>query len=234
VKHLARQQRVEEAEKFAETFSPIRRSWAYWEMYRLSPAEQSKNDFDKAAEIIAEIAIVSGKDEEMETLASQLRIFGRAAFQKGWKEPGTQLLERSEAAAASLAIPMQRYRLQCFLGKVLVDLKQVGAIQDYLVINTMLESLPSASDRSRVLVWLAEAGWSEGWSKAVEVLAVPERGVTEPERAKQIADVLKRCVAHHQGRKATGDIAEDSIYLSGEEFENRYFSPFAEADCGCW
>jgi len=113
-------------------------------------------------------------------------------------------------------------------------LKQIESIKDYLPIETMLESLRTASDRSRVSVWLAEAGWSEGWVRAMELLSVPERGIPEAERAEQIAEVLKRCTAHQRDLKATGDSAEDAVRLSGEEFETLYFNPFAEADCGCY
>jgi len=235
IKYLAGQQRYAEAEKFADYLAlPIRQSWVYWEVSQLVPAEQSKRYFDKAVEIIETMDITADEEEMMESLAAQLRIFGCVALEKGWREQGERLLERSEAAAASLTIPMQRFRQQCFLGKVLVESKQIVAIQNYAAIDEMLQSLPSASDRSRLFVWLAEAGWNEGWTKAVEVLAVHERGVTEPERAEQISNVLKRFVAHHQGSKATGDPSEDSVRISGEEFETLYFNPFAEPDCGCY
>lgn len=234
IKYLTAQQRNDQAEKFAGLLAmPLRQSWAYWEMSRLVPAEQSKHYFEKAAAIIEAIAITADEDVLMEMLASQLRIFGRYAFQKGWLETGERLLEQSEAAAASLALPMQRYRLQCFLGTVLVELKQIESIQKYVPIDSVLESLPSSLDRSRILVWFAEAGWHEGWSKAVEVLSVPERGVTEADRARKITEVLKRFVAHIRGERAIGDPSEDSHRSSGEEFETLYFSPFAESDCGC-
>ena len=233
IKFLAEQKRYEEAEKFVHPLVPIRRSWAYWEMCRLVPAEQSKIFFDQATATIEQIAIESGIDTDMEMLATQLRIFGHYAFLNNREEQGEQLLERSEAAATAVVMPMQRYRLQCFLGKVLVELKQIDSIQNYLPIDQILESLSSASDRSRVMVWLAEAGWNDGWTKAVEILSVPERGVLESDRAKQIADVLKRSVAHQQGFTATGDHSEDAVRISGEEFESYYYNPFAETDCGC-
>ena len=233
-KYLAEQQRYEEAATFADSLTlPLRRSWAYWEMCRLSPAKQSDQYFDKALAMIESVQVSSEEAETMEMFAVQLRIYGRAAFQKGRKEQGEQLLELSEAAAASLSMPMQRYRQQCFLGKVLRELQRIVSIQDYLAVDNMLESLPSGSDRSRVLVWLAEAGWCEGWTKAIEALSIHERGMIESDRAKQIADVLKRCVAHHQGFKVSGDSTEDAVRISGEEFETFYFNPFAEADCGC-
>jgi hypothetical protein len=235
-KYLTQRQRADEIEPFIKDLSPFRRSWAYWEMSRLSHPDQKKKHFDKAVEIVDEIKITTTEfeNEEMEILSAQLRIFGRAAFQNGWKEQGERLLEKSEAATAALTMPLERSRLQCFLGKVLVELKQVDAIQNYLAIDKMLESCNNNSERSRVLVWLAEAGWSEGWTKAVEVLSVPERGIADPERVVRLAGVLKRYVAHHQGGKATGDPSEDSLRISGEEFETLYFSPFAAADCGCY
>ena len=235
VRFLAQGERYDEAEKYADSLvMPLRHSWAYWEMSRLTPAEQAQKYFNKAVELAEEVEIVDNDEETMEILAVQLRIFGRAALEKGKKEQGTRLLERSEAAAAAVKMPMQRYRLQCFLGKTLVDLKQIESIKDYLAIEEMLKTLPSGSDRSRVLVWLAESGWSEGWTQAVAALAAPERGAIESERAGRIAEVLKRSVAHHQGLKSSGDSFEDAYRLSGEEFETLYFNPYAEADCGCY
>ena len=235
VKYLAEQERYDEAEKYADFLTlPIRKSWTYWEVSRRVPVERSKDYFDKAAEIVESIEIEPNLDEMMEPLAAQLRIYGRVAYLKGWRVYGERLLERSEAAAAALTMPKQRCRQQCFLGKVLVELKQIDSIQHYLAIDAMLESLPSASDRSQVLVWLAEAGWDEGWGKAVEVLAVPVRGFAESERAEQVAGLLKRFVAHHQGGKSTGDPSEDLFRISGEAFETLYFNPFAEPDCGCY
>ena len=235
VKHLAGQQRFDEAERFAENLSSaLRYSWAYWEMSRLVPAERRKHYVDKAIDIAEAVDIVSEGEETTEFLAIQLRIFGRAAFLQGDREQGGRLLERSEAVITAITLPMQRYRLQCFLGKVLVDLGHIASIREYLVIDAMLESLSSGSDRSRVSVWLAEAGWNGGWTLAIEALATPERGVPESERAGQMATVLKRFVAHHQNLESTGNFSEDVIRLSGEEVETLYFTPFAEEDCGCW
>jgi len=143
-------------------------------------------------------------------------------------------LKRSEATATALTVPMQRYRQQCFLGKVFVELKQIESIRDYLAIDPMLESLPAGLDRSRVLVWLAEAGWSEGWAKAVEAVSASERGVPESDRVQQITGVLKRFAAHQRGLQVLGDPSEDSVRISGEEWETYYFNPFAGADCGCY
>ena len=234
IKYLAVQQREEEAEVLIHSIpSPLRRSWAYWELCRLSPREQSANFFDKAVKITERITMTPKNEEEMEKLAIQLRIFGRAAFQRGNKEQGEQLLERSESAIACLVVPMQRYRLQCFLGKVLWEFQRIDSIRNYVPIDTIIESLPSSTDRRRVFVWLAEAGWEEGWAQAVTALRTPERGTLESDRAEQIADILKRCVAHHRGSKASGDPSEDTVRISGEELETFYYSPFAEADCGC-
>ena len=234
VKYLGFQQRYNEVEGFVNTLSSsIRRSWAYWEICRLSPAEQSKTYFDKSVEIVEAVAMTPDNEEEMETLAIQLRILGRAAIQRGKPEQGEQLLEKSESAIDCLAVPMQRYRLRCFLGKVLLELRLIASIQEYVAIDEMLQSLPSGMDRSRVLVWLAETGWSEGWTKAVETMAIQERGVTETGRAGLITYILKRFVAHHQDLKASGDPSEDSVRMSGEEFETFYFSPFVKAECGC-
>jgi len=232
-KYFVGKQREEEAEKLAGLLSsPLRRSWAYWELCRVSPPEREERFFDKAINMIE--TITSEEEEgEREQLAIGLRILGRAACQRGNNEQGEQLLERSESAIASLTVPMQRYRLQCFLGKVLGELKLIVSIREYVPVETMLQSLPSGSDRSRVLVWLAEAGFEEGWTRAVEAAAVPERGIHESERAEQMANVLKRFVAHHQGIKASGNPTEDALRISGEEFESLYFSPFAEPDCGC-
>jgi len=169
----------------------------------------------------------------MENLAIMLRIFGRIACEKNRREQGERLLERSEAAIAAIELPIQRYRLQSFLGKVLLELGLIGSIREYLAIDNMMESLTSGLNRSRLSVWLAEAGWSEGWTKAVEAMAVPERGVEETDRVQRISEVLKRFIAHHQEVEGTGDPVEDAVRLSGEGFETYYFDPFAEWDCGC-
>jgi len=233
IKYLAQNRRADEAEKFVDLLSTsIRSAWAYWLISRLSPAELSQRYLDQAAETAESIEMTANDEDMMETLASLLRIFGQTAFKKN-REQGERLLERSEAAAATLTVPIQRYRLQCFLGKVLLELGQIASIQEYLPIEAMFESLPSALNRSRLSVWLAEAGWSEGWSKAVEAMSVLERGADESDRAEQISLVLKRFVAHHQGLAATGDSSEDVFRISGEEFETFYFDPFAEWDCGC-
>ena len=216
-KHLAGRGQLEEAERYIEQLaSPLRRSRAYWEI----------NQTDKAIEIANDISIVANDMEAMEGLAIQLRIYGRA-------QRDERLLERSEGAISVITMPMTRYRLQCFLGKVLVDLRLIDSIGEYLAIDQMLTSLSSGIDRSRVSVWLAEAGWNAGWTQAVGVLAEPERSVAEWERAEQIGNVLRRFVAHHQHLQPTGDPLEDAVRLSGEAFEAFHFHPFAEEDCGC-
>ena len=234
IKYLAERQRADEAERFIDRLSSsLRCAWAYWLIYRASPAEQAEHYFDKAIATAEDINITQDDAATMENLAVMLRIFGRNAFENDRRELGERLLEQSEAAAAALTLPIQRYRLQCFLGKVLIDLGRIESIREYLPINTMLESLSSALNRSRVSVWLAEAGWSEGWTYAAEIMATPERGTDESDRVRQIADVLKRFVSHHQGLGVSGDPSEDSVRISGEEFETLYFDPFAEWDCGC-
>jgi len=233
-KYLAGQNRYEEAEKYADLVAlPLRWSWTFWELSQVSPAEQSARYFDKAINIIETEEIISNDEETLETLAAQLRIYGRIAFQKNQKDLGERLLERSEAVAASLTMPMMRYRAQCFLGKVLVELNLIPSIREYVAITAMLESLRSCMDRSRVLVWLAEAGWAEGWTKAIEAMSAPERGIPESERIQQIAAILKRFGAHYQGLQAVGNPSEDAVRISGELFEAHYFNPFAKADCGC-
>ena len=233
VKYLAENQRADETERFFDLFStPVRKAWAYWKTCQLVPKEQSIHYFDKAIETAEAIGITTDDKDLMETLATVLRIFGCAAFEKD-REQGERLLERSESAAATLTVPIQRYRLQCFLGKVLLELKQIESVQEYLPIDMMLESLPSALNRSRVSVWLAEAGWSEGWSKAVAVLSAAERGVDESDRAERISEVIKRFAAHHRELKATGDSVDDASRISSEEFESYYFDPFVERSCGC-
>ena len=234
IKYLAERRRADEADRFVNLLSSsLRCSWAYWIISRLAPAEQSERYFDKAVETAETIEISANDEETTEKLATLLRIFGRTAFEKGKKERGEQLLERSEAAAAALTLPILRCRLRCFLGKVLLELGLVGSIREYLPIDEMLESLTSALNRSRVSVWLAEAGWSEGWTTAVETMATPERGTAESDRVQQISDVLKRFVSHHQGLEATDDPSEDVGRISGEAFEALYFDPFAEWNCGC-
>ena len=237
IKYLTQHHQFDTAERFANTLSmPTRTAWAYWEMSRMFPPEHTKRYFDKATEVAEAIEIVQNDDDMMEVLSILLRVLGRIAFERTLSDNGDweRLLHRSEAAAASVGMPMLRYRLQCFLGKVLTELGMIASIGEYLPIEQMLTSLSSPSERARVSVWLAESGWNEGWTHAVNTLSMPQRGELEHERAKQIADVLKRATAHRQGLKPTGDFAEDSVRLSGEAFETFYFNPFAMADCGCY
>jgi len=234
IRYLVERQRTGEVEQFIEPISsPLRRAWAYWVIYRLSPEGQTERYFDKALEIVETIEIMPNHEETMEHLAVVLRIFGRAAFKKNRRGQGERLLERSEAAATVQTLPIHRYRLQSFLGKVLLELGLIGSIREYLAIKDMLESLTSALNRSRLSVWLAEAGWNEGWTHAIETMATPQRGVEESDRMQQISAVLRRFVAHHQGLVGTGDPVEDALRLSAEEFESRYFDPFAEWECDC-
>jgi len=234
IKFLAEHGRADETERFTSLLSsPLRDAWANWLVYQLSPAEPPERFFDRAIDVTSEIDIVSNDETTMENLAIVLRIFGRAAFEKDRREQGEQLLERSEAVIAMMTLPIQRYRLQSFLGKVLLELGLIGSIREYLAIDDMMESLTSALNRSRFSVWLAEAGWSEGWTRAVETMATPQRGVDEEDRVQQISDVLRRFVAHQQDLERTGDPIEDAVRLSGEGFETYYFDPFAEWDCGC-
>jgi thioredoxin-like negative regulator of GroEL len=229
-KHLVSREADTEAERLTDSMTlPIRRSWAYYEMFRLT---QSANHFKKAAEIIETITLPD-KQDEIETLATQLRIFGRTAYQNGWKESGERLLEKGESAASQLKMPIPRCRLQCFLGKVLVELRLIASIHEYVPIAETLDSFSSGLDRSKLSVWLAEAGWSGGWTAAMESAAQAERGVQESERADRITEILKRFLSHQKRAEPSGDPHEDSTLLSGEEFESFYFSPFAQTDCGC-
>ena len=233
LKYLTNQGRHEEAQRYADSLvMPLRHSWAYWEMSRQTEGEMSGRYFDQACRLVEEIEIDTN-DDLLEVLAVQLRIFGRMAFEKGNRD--SALLERSEAAAAAVIIPIQKYRLQCFLGKVLAELGIIDSISNYLPIESILASLSSEEERSRVLVWLAEAGLGvSAWEGAVEALSHPQRGVLESDRALQLAGVIKRYTAHVQNLPPMGNPGEDAVRLSGEEFEARYFNPFAEADCGCY
>lgn len=233
IKYLAEQNRPDETTRFIGLLSSqLRDAWANWLVYRLTP-EPPERYFDKALEVAEAIAIVSDDEATMEKLAVMLRIFGRTAYAQDRREQGERLLERSESAIAVLPLPIQRYRLQAFLGKVLLELRLIGTIREYLPIDTMLGSLSSGLHRCQLSVWLAESGWNEGWTRAIEAAATPERGVDESERVRQISVVLKRFVAHHQDLKVSGDPAEDAVRLSGESFETFYFDPFAEWDCEC-
>ena len=99
LKSLTPVQRYDEAEKYAETLVlPLRHSWAYWEMSRLTSEDekQSKTYFDKSLDLAEGVEIVENDEETMEILAVQLRIFGRTAFEKGERERGLRLLNEAK------------------------------------------------------------------------------------------------------------------------------------------
>lgn len=240
IKFLTRQQRYEEADTFARSFAlPTRRSWAFAEMSRLTDAAQSAKFLDSAIEEINVANVDSSKTEteqerEAENLAIQLRILGRLTLQQGHQESGEQLLERCESIIAGIKMPMQRYKQQCFLGKVLIEWNLISSIQDFVPVETILSAFSSGTDRAKVLVWLAEAGWNEGWQRAVEALSLSERGVMESERAAEIVFVVNRCVSHHRGSKTPpGALDMHGYHSSGEEWETLSFTPFADPDCNC-
>ncbi|MDR0521211.1 MAG: hypothetical protein LBH00_05085 [Planctomycetaceae bacterium] len=212
---------LSEAENFADKIAhPLRRAWCY----------NALRNYEKAKEIIETINIVAEKQDEAEMLSIASRIIGMNIG----KEAGASLLERSEAAAAVIKIPMTRYRLQCFLGKVLKEQGRITAIEEYLPVRDMLASL-SHFDRSRAAVWLAEAGWTAGWAAAVESAAAPMRGIPETDRAEQMTEVIRRYAAYRARlkRAANGYAIDETILFSGEELERSSFSPFALSDCGC-
>jgi hypothetical protein len=114
---------------------------------------------------------------------------------------------------------------------VLREAGKIDSVQDYLISVDLVNF--NGIDRSRLLVWAAEAGKERCWTEAVEAANQPERGTTEQDRTDRIAEILRRFVVRNEKRLPTDDPNVDEIHLSAEEFEEHYFSPFGILGCGC-
>jgi predicted negative regulator of RcsB-dependent stress response len=231
-KRFAVQNQWADAEKIAGDFLlPRRQSWAFFELSRLATGEKKQKLLERAGEILETIFI---EPDSAEALSVQLRILGKTAFEAENEEVGIRLLERSEAAAACVPTPMQRFRTQYFLAKVLRELRQIDSVRNYLNIRELAESKLSGIERSRVWVWLAEAEPSDdNWTTAIQSASEPDNQSADIPCAERVAEILKRFSHRNRQNAPTGEPDIDAVRLDAENFEEYYFSAFTITDCGC-
>ncbi|GHT25950.1 hypothetical protein FACS18942_02290 [Planctomycetales bacterium] len=251
-----------EAEKTADSFVPhLRKSWAFFELSKIARKEENKQRaadyFSLAADILSTAADnVSREQKEVHRTAVQLRIFGKEALKYGSensgedsnKDKGTKLLEQAEEVAAGIIPPLERCRQQLFIAKVLQEFRELDLVQNYVNIKIIDDKTLSGIDRSRIIQWFLEVKQHSNntgggykfpdWSQAVQTAAeevpkTPFAAADELNQVKRIAEILRRFVHRKQMVAANGNPKDDINRLSGEEYEEYYYSPFAVEDCGC-
>jgi predicted negative regulator of RcsB-dependent stress response len=233
-KRLVLLKQLPEAQTIAESFSfPLRQSWAFFELSRLTAGKNHDVFLHRAGEILETISI---EPDLAESLAIQFRILGKTALKTGNTELGLRLLEWSETAASQISVPIQRFRAQYFLAKVLRELGRIHSVQEYLDPAKWKQLEISGLDRSRIGVWAAEAEPANSltfWSIAVQDAGKPEQKSTDISRSERIVEILRRFNLSNNKLPPSGEPERDAVNLSAEEFEEYYYSPFAIKDCNC-
>jgi hypothetical protein len=233
-KRFALLEQWSESQKIAESFSlPLRQSWALFELSRLATGKNKENFLLQAGKIIETIPI---EPELAESLTIQSRILGKTALKSGNTELGIRLLEWSETAAAQITIPLQRFRTEYFLAKVLREHGLIYSVREYLDPAKWAESAISGLDRSRIGIWAAEAEPANNlaaWSVAIQDAGKPEREAVDIVRAERIVEILKRFTFRNSNQPPSGEPERDAVNLAAEEFEEYYYSAFAIKYCIC-
>jgi len=226
-KRLATLGRRTEVEKVIAEFSSLeKRAWAYLEAARCSP---TLREFLRQAGTILETLEVDKTNAE--AVAIQRRIIGKALWNVGEQESARQLLESSEAALSIIGDPFRRLRAHCFLAGVIRKIGVLDSVRNYLDIATLRTTAFTPTQRSELLQWLAEAsGNADDWTLAVREAATEE---DETLRSRRIVDILRRFSYTIDKPTPTGAPDLDAVLLSGEEFEERYYSPFTVDSCDC-
>ncbi|MDR2705040.1 MAG: hypothetical protein LBC02_04595, partial [Planctomycetaceae bacterium] len=223
-----------EAQKIAESFSlPLRQSWAFFELSRLAAEKNKEKLLLRAGEIIETIPI---EPESAESLTIQSRILGKTALKSGNTELGIRLLEWSETAAAQISVPIQRFRAEYFLAKVLREHGLILSVREYLDSEQWKQSNMSGLDRSRIGVWVAEAEPANNlntWSVAIQDAGKSEQETADIVRAERIVEILKRFTVRNNNQPPSGEPERDAVNLTAEEFEEYYYSAFAIKNCNC-
>lgn len=240
MKLLAKTGSWPEAKRMADEFSQDRRrSWAFLELARIvegkTEQELRSRLLERSAEILEAVDVTT---ENIETVATQLRLLGKSAYRMGETELGARLLERCEAEAAKITLPMPRFRAQYLLARSLRELGLIADVTDYLNAMEIRNEKLSGLQRSLVFQWLAEAerNGEKTWNLAVwEAAREGELPGGEFPKAERLAEIVRRYGIQMRNEKPTptGDPELDAVNLSAEEFEDYYFSPFAIDDCGC-
>ncbi|MDR2440159.1 MAG: hypothetical protein LBE12_12435 [Planctomycetaceae bacterium] len=233
-KRLVLLKQLPEAQTIAESFSfPLRQSWAFFELSRLTTGKSHDMFLCRAGEILETTSI---EPDLAESLAIQFRILGKTALKTDNTELGLRLLELSETAASQISVPIQRFRSQYFLAKVLRELGQIHSVQKYLDSEQWKQLEISGLDRSRIGVWVAEAEPENSltlWGRAIQDAGKPEQKFTDILRAERIVEILRRFNFSNNKLPPSGEPERDAVNLSAEEFEEYYYSPFAIKDCNC-
>jgi hypothetical protein len=233
-KRFAVLERWSEAQKIAESFSlPLRQSWTFFELSRLATEKNKEELLLRAGEIIETIPI---EPESAESLTIQSRILGKTALKTGNTELGIRLLEWSETAAAQISVPIQRFRAEYFLAKVLREHGLIPSVREYLDSETWKQSNMSGLDRSRIGVWVAEAEPANdltAWSVAIQDAGKSEQETADIVRAERIVEILKRFTFRNNKLPPSGEPERDAVNLTAEEFEEYYYSAFAIKNCNC-
>ena len=219
--------RFDEVERIVNQLStPEKRAWAFFESSRLS--DPATTLLRRAAMVLATLDV---DKVNAETVAVQRRIVGKALWNADETETARQLLESAEAALSLIENLFQRLRAQCFLAKVLRQVGELDSVRHYINVSTLTVALFTPRELSELLQWLAEAsGQADDWTLAVQAAANDK---DERRRSRRIVDILRRFAHSSEKPSPTGDPDLDAVLLSGEEFEERYASPFSIDGCNC-
>ena len=216
-----------EVEKVVSEFSSQeKRAWAFLEAARRSP---EPNEWLRRAGTILETLDIDKTNAE--AVAIQRRIVGKSLWNADEREAARQLLESSESALAIIEDPFRRLRAHCFLAGVLRKIGEIDSVRSYLNVSVLRAASFTPTQRSELLQWLAEASGSvDDWTLAVREAAAEENDIP---RSRRIVAVLRRFSYTAEKPVPTDDPDLDAVLLSGEEFEERYYSPFTVDGCDC-
>lgn len=243
-----------EAESIADAFSlPRRSSWAFLELSRAAKENEKKSQYlHNSVKLLESVPIdPESNASAIEPISVQYRILGKTAFNAGveadfenrYEEFAEELLERCEAVVAQITDSFRRLRAQLFLAKVLREQGRLASVRNYIDYRTLFQDEFNGMDRSRLIQWFVEAENSSN-EESQWTLAIAEAGrkssnktdlfiQDEFSQAERIAEIVNRFALSKQKAKPVNDPKIDQIALSGEEFEEYYFSPFSIDDCGC-
>ena len=236
-RYAALGRRTETEKAIGELSSQEKRAWAFFEGSRLFPnvggcsGETGRPDLTMLRRAGAILETTDVDKANAEAVAIQRRIVGKALWNAGEHEAARQLLESSEAALSIIEDSFRRLRARCFLAGTLRKIGELDSVRNYLNVSVRRAAEISPARRSELLQWLAEAtGSTADWTHAVRE-AANERDETL--RSRRIADILRRFSYTAEKTSPTGTPDLDAVLLSGEEFEEWYYSPFAVDGCGC-
>lgn len=246
MKALASWGNWKEAEDIAGVFSLLRRSsWAFLELSRIATENEQKRQYlRKSADLLESVPVdPESNGPAIEPISVQYRILGKSIWDAGIETRGEELLEHCESVVAKIPDSFRRLRGQLFLAKILKEYGRLASVRDYVDYRTIFENEFNGIDRSRLIQWFAEA---ENSSKdesqwTLSVAEVGQRSSNTADffvqdefaQAERITEIVHRFSLSQQNTKPVNDPKLDQLALSGEEFEEFYYSPFSIDDCGC-